>query len=1184
MFDRLTALLGRAGVDLSTEELLDVLWIAEVRRRGEPGHEPPPGPVPDARPVRALEPEEQTRDYGSRRSGHDFPVPEPEPERVEPQGLYAPAATGSATGRSARAVGVTGVRSLESQRALNRAMRPLRRTVGSRTDLVLDEAATVERMAETSLPEPVLRPRPERWLSAVLVVDDGPSMVLWQRYAAEIRALLESQGAFHDLRVHGLDSSGGPGPLLHARPFAPGPRTPAALRTDPVRPTPVLVLSDMVGPAWHSGAVPALLRSWGRQAPVTIIQPLPERMWPAPGGHPAERLLVRSRHPAAPSRALRVTHPVLPPELVSYGGTPVPVLEAVEGRLAPWVSLLTEGDSRAALPVLMIPDTGPEPAARVPAESTAPPPPPSPSPEERFRRFREAASPEGRRLAGALASVTPLTLPVMRLVHEAHRTAGGTFHRAQLAEVFLGGLLRRSGRSATGDGAEYAFLPGVADLLLDTVRTSVALDTADRVGAYLLERSGAGPEFRARLSGDGSDATTSLPDHAGPFAAASPELLRRLGLADGAGTDPRPEPRPTDAPEPEPAPAEEQEADGPVGPAELFVMEQVAPKLSAFARRILADPAVPGIVAQEAERIAERSQEWLPGSGWPPITVVPHLARQIVGCRLRDHRAGLVDVVREVLEGLTDTGLITRNTRGYLAFALSGLGETTEAVEHMRAIIGMSAEAHGAEHEYTLNARRYLHEMLYDDGCYAEAEEEGRLLLETFDRLGGEADKTDYMQLQKHQAYALQRLGRYRESEVLLRSVLAQEEEPENAVTLGTRLHSRSWYASVLKAQGRYEDAESELRTGIAALERSGETGGRGAVQVLDGLAGLLADCDRYEEAEPFRRATIEASELRHGPDALTSYQARRALINLLRGLNRSEEARDAVEVLEPSAVAGLGESHQETLLIREARALVYAGLKEYDEALLLYRRVLEQVAALGDEELRTRFAFRRNLGFVLREAGRLQEAEEVLRSVLADESEKFGPDDPSVGTTMYNLVIVLEALEEGDEALAVCSELLAIEERTLPEWSLSLAKTRLRMGMLLAHLGRHEEAADQLGLVREARIRAMGPDALPVLSVGHRYGVALTAAGRLQEAVDILTTVVGGRRTRRGEAHPDTLRSRQRLGDALAAQGRADRARAEWTAVRDIASRELGEDHAIVRTATESLAAPGAPSDPPLG
>ncbi|MGW0933596.1 SAV_2336 N-terminal domain-related protein [Streptomyces sp. NPDC002666] len=1173
MFDRLTALLGRAGVDLSTEELLDVLWIAEVRRRGEPGREPPPGPAPDALPVCALEPEEQARDYGSRRSDHDLPAPGPEPERVEPEGLYAPAATGSATGRTSRAVGVTGVRSLESQRALNRAMRPLRRTVGSRTDLVLDEAATVERMAETSLPEPVLRPRPERWLSAVLVVDDGPSMVLWQRYAAEVRALLESQGAFHDLRVHGLDSSGGPGPLLHARPFAPGTRTPAALRTDPVRPTPILVLSDMVGPAWHSGAVPALLRSWGRRAPVMIIQPLPERMWPALGGHPAERLLVRSRHPGAPGRALRVTHPVLPPELVSHSGMPVPVLEAVEGRLALWVSLLTEGDSRSALPVLMIPDTGPEPPGRLPAAGAAPPP----SPEERFRRFREAASPEGRRLAGALASVTPLTLPVMRLVHEAHRTAGGTFHRAQLAEVFLGGLLRRSGRSATGDGAEYAFLPGVADLLLDTVRTSVALDTAERVGAYLLERNGPGPEFRARLSGDGPDATTGLPDHAGPFAAASPELLRRLGLAD-AGTEPRPEPRPD---VPEPAPVEEQEADGPVGPAELYVMEEVAPALVAFARRVLDDPAVPGVVAREADPIVDLAESWQPGFGWNPVTHVASLGRRLVECRMTGLRDELTVLIRELLADLrTRTDLVTRTMWGNLAIALSGLGETAEATAELRAIIAIAAEAHGPDHDYTLNARRFLLEMLYDDDCYAEAVEEGVGLLAAYRRLEAEEFRWEYTQALKYQAYALHRLDRPQEAQELLSLVLAREIQ----TSVDLRLHTRSWYAATLSEQGRYAEAENELRAGLAELEGSeGDAEGAGVIRILDGLADLLDDCGRHEEAEPYRRATIEASRRYYGADRMTTFRAWRDLTATLRALERFPEARDEIDALEPRVVEALGEYHRETLSVREIQALIRADLHEYDDAVERMHRVIEQTESLGRSEWRAVLGFRHDLGVVLHAAGRSEEAEQLLRTLLADMCEQMGPEHTFAGLARYHLAHVLTTLDREEEALALCQELLVIEERTLPEWSLSTAKTRQRMATVLTHLGRHEEAAGQLETAWAAQVRAMGPDALPTLSVGHRYGVVLTAAGRHREAVEVLTSVVGGRRTQRGEAHPDTLRSRQRLGDAFAARGLTDRARAEWTAVRDTASRELGEDHEIVRTATESLEAPGAPPTHPL-
>ncbi|MGW1229683.1 SAV_2336 N-terminal domain-related protein [Streptomyces sp. NPDC001478] len=1179
MFDRLTALLGRAGVDLSTEELLDVLWIAEVRRRGEPDHEPPPDPEPDTRPVRPLEPEEADRDHAARRSGHDLPgPPDPEPEADEPQGLYAPAATGPAAGRSARPVGVTGVRSLESQRALNRAMRPLRRTVASRTDLVLDEAATVERMAETFLPEPVLRPRPERWLSAVLVVDDGPSMVLWQRYAAEVRTLLESQGAFHDLRVHGLDSSGGPGPLLHAHPFVPGPHPPAALRTDPVRPTPVLVVSDMVGPAWRSGAVPALLRSWARKGPVAILQPLPERMWPAPGGRPAERLLVRSRRPAAPGRALRVSHPVLPPELMSYGGTPVPVLEATEGQLAPWVSLLAEGDSRTPLPVLMIPDTDTD--TPTDTEPPAPGPAPAPTPEERFRRFREAASPEGRRLAGALASVTPLTLPVMRVVHEAHRTAGGTFHRAQLAEVFLGGLLRRSGHSALGDGAEYAFLPGVADLLLDTVRTSVALDTADRVAAYLLERSGPGPEFRARLSGDGPDATTSLPDRAGPFAAASPELLRRLGLTDAPGTGPRP-----DAPDPEPAPADEPVSDGPTGPAELYVMEEMAPALVAFARQVLEDPGAPVAVVREAEAIVELGANWQPDYGWSAVTQVAGLGRRLVEARLTGRRDELLRLVRALLSRLAEwTDLVTRSMRGHLAIALSGLGETAEATQELRAVIAISAEVHGADHDYTLNARRFLMEMLYDDDCLTEAVEEGAALLAAHERLDNGAYRWEHIEVLKYQAYALHQLDRSHEAQVLLSKVLAYQTRPENRVSINSVLHTRAWHAATLAELGRYTEAESELRAGIAELRQSEEdVQGAGVIRIMDSLADLLDDSGRHDEAEPYRRATIEASERFYGPDRRTTFRARRDLIATLRSLGRAREAREEIDALEPRAVEVLGEYHRDTLFIRELQALIRSDLGEHEDAAERLRRLMEQAESLGARGRRAWLGSRYELATVLHAAGRSEEAAELLDALLVDARAHLGPEDSFTGVTRYHLARVLVSLERNDEALTHFRELLAMEERTLPEWSLSTANTRLRMGVLLTRLGRHEEAAGQLGLAHEAHLRGMAPDAVPALSAGHRYAVALTAAGRPQEAVDLLTSVVEGRRARRGEAHPDTLRSRQRLGDALAALGLTDRARAEWTAVRDLASRELGEEHEIVRTAAASLAAPGAPPAPPL-
>lgn len=1162
MFDRLTALLGDAGVELSTDELLDILWIATSRGAGEP--EEGPAPEPPAR-GRTAGPrgEEEDLDVDLDVDGPQDGLPDEGPAPVRPRGLYAPPAPGGG-GRPSRAVGVHGVRALASPRALNRAMRPLRRTVASRTALVLDEQATVDRMAETGLPEPVLRPLPERWLTAALVVDDGPSMALWRQCATEVQALLQRQGAFQDVRTYAMDSAGGPGPLLRSG----GAGTGAANgpRLDPTRPTLVLVLSDMVGERWRGGEIPAALRAWAARSPVAVLQPLPERMWPSSAG-PVERLLVRAPYPAAPGGASKVRHPVFPDGLVSYSGTPIPVLELAAAHLTPWASLVTTARNEVPLPVLLLSET--------PGTRRGRPEPEPLGPQERFRRFREAASPESRQLAAALASVTPLTLPVMRLVHEAHRAEGGRFHPAQLAEVFLGGLLRRRDASRTtqaADSAEHEFHPGVAELLLDTVRTPVALDTAARVSEFLLRRGGLGPEFRARLDGDVTGATADLPEHAGPFAAASPQLLRRLGLA--GAPQPAPEASPAAEPEAGPGPAAgAREAEVPEGPAELFIMTGVAAPLVAFAERLVADPAVPGQVRKRAERVIQRAHSWSAGYGWRGVTGVALLGNSLSASRQSAYQDELASVIGRLLEQLTtDTGLVTRNMRGNLAIALSELGGTKAALPHLRTVIDLSSQEHGPLHRYTLNARAYLHEMLYDAGWLREAEAEGTTLLEDFSRVGTEADGGVRRRFFQYQAYTLHDLGRLSEAEDLLRRVLAME-----SLAPAGRLHTLSWLAGVMVAQARYAEAERELRAGLDGLD--GETDGSEA-PVLDSLADLLSLCDRGGEAEPVRRATIRASERHFGADHPKSFRARCDWIRQLRAIGRHGEAKDEVEALESHAVGVLGALHGSTLNVRHLRTVVLADTKEYDEALAMQSRLLEEVTELLGAGHRTTLIQRHDHGLTLRWAGRTEEAAQWLRSVLADAAEHLGPDDRVTASTRHTLAATLTSLGRTDEAVTICRELLALEEQSLPEGSLRRAKTHRRLANLLAGAGDHEEAAVHARAVWNLYRRALGDEAPESLSAMHRYAFQLHKAGQHQAAIDVLERVASVRSRVLGPSDREALRSRMRLGDALAGLGHGERARAEWTAVREAATREWGEDDELVRTVTGALDSEAGPAE----
>lgn len=134
--------------------------------------------------------------------------------------------------------------------------------------------------------------------------------------------------------------------------------------------------------------------------------------------------------------------------------------------------------------------TGPVPAevgrvlARHPA-APVPLPPTARPPRELVRRFRSSAAPGAVQLAVYLAAA-PLTLPVMRLVQ---RTMLPDSEPSDLAEVLLGGLLRRSGEPA---GQWYEFVPGVQEVLLGPLGRDEAALVLKHCSEYVLAHFGRG--------------------------------------------------------------------------------------------------------------------------------------------------------------------------------------------------------------------------------------------------------------------------------------------------------------------------------------------------------------------------------------------------------------------------------------------------------------------------------------------------------------------------------------------------------------------------------------------------------------------------------------------------------------------------------------------------------------------
>ncbi|MFH8627499.1 SAV_2336 N-terminal domain-related protein [Streptomyces vietnamensis] len=547
LLHRVRSILSGDGELIDAEELIDALWLAAqlppgaatVLARAAATAEPPSATA-GRTPGVAAEPPHEDREEDGPRNLSPRADSGAESASVHGDGLHAaPVAAEQRHARSDRAamaVRAPGVKALEgAELRLGRALRPLKQLRPDPLRMELDVNATVSAMAETGLAEAVLRPVRTRWLDLAVLVDDGVSMLLWQRLAGELRGLMERCGAFRYVRVHGLDSRCPSGPQLSGRPYGePDGTLPMSTVLDPSGNTLLLVVSDGVGRAWRDGSMHQALLRAASAGPTAVVHALPRRLW-AGSGIDAVEWRVTTRRRGAANRSWHIEDPVLPADLAPYDGVPVPVLATDGSSLGTWARLIGSPGDTAVLPLLSRPDS-PTPTA---GERDLDRPITAGDAEEAVLRFRDAASPGAYRLAAHLAAVAPLPVPVMRLVQ---RAVGPTVDTSHLAEVFLGGLMHGVDvTEALPHQRVFDFTEEIRSILLGTVPPADLVRTTREITAHLAELVGSSAGFPAWLPHpEGRERVNS--GTRGPFGWVDETLRRRLGvsLPDTPDSEPKP--------------------------------------------------------------------------------------------------------------------------------------------------------------------------------------------------------------------------------------------------------------------------------------------------------------------------------------------------------------------------------------------------------------------------------------------------------------------------------------------------------------------------------------------------------------------------------------------------------------------------------------------------------------------
>lgn len=274
MIDQLITALSKE-VEMSAAEIADTIWLA-LQMQEFPSESVSSGfsvKTEDEREIK--KPENQLNQQTLPKTSELGETSNQSPE--EPKtGIY-PRNEQQTSKSSNLSFKVPDAPSLREPLTLARALKPLMRRVPSGRELVLDEAATIQRIADEGLWIPVLKSAVEPWLDLELVVDEAISMQIWRHTIREWERLLKNYGIFRDVRVWGLITDENEQVQIRRGIGATAknqtPRSPKEL-IDPTGRRLVLVVSDCVSSVWRNGELTPVLELWAKQGSMAIVQML----------------------------------------------------------------------------------------------------------------------------------------------------------------------------------------------------------------------------------------------------------------------------------------------------------------------------------------------------------------------------------------------------------------------------------------------------------------------------------------------------------------------------------------------------------------------------------------------------------------------------------------------------------------------------------------------------------------------------------------------------------------------------------------------------------------------------------------------------------------------------------------------------------------------------------------------
>ncbi len=293
----------------------------------------------------------------------------------------------------------------------------------------------------------------------------------------------------------------------------------------------------------------------------------------------------------------------------------------------------------------------------------------------------------------------------------------------------------------------------------------------------------------------------------------------------------------------------------------------------------------------------------------------------------------------------------------------------------------------------------------------------------------------------------------------------------ENAQLVRGELHHTvgSTYAQL----GAYEDAQLHARSAVADLEATSGPRAESTLLAMATLGSTLSQLDRLEEAETILREALQRVST---PDGPVADSIREHLAIVLDDRGRDAEAQRLFRDVYERALDRLGAGHIDTLRAQNNLGKLLMESRRFDEALPHLMECLERRrAVLGDDHPHTIITIA-NLGALYNNMGRTDEATALAREAAERSERVLGSVHLSSLRRRQNLVRSEITQGNFDAAVSQARGLLTVCERELGA-SHSETLAALELTVTAVALGGDMDAAETLALDSYERIEAeLGP------------------------------------------------------------------------------------------------------------